>query len=122
MSTALVPTRKADLEPVREEEHLRPPVDIYENDDELLVVTDMPGVDRTTLEVQAQHGELRIRGQQEKLERVPRHRSRRFERAFTLPASVDPDRCSAELKTGVLHVHLPKAEGARRHRIEVKSA
>ena len=37
-----------------------------------------------------------------------------FERSFTLPAGVDAQRTSATFKNGVLEVHLPKAEKARR--------
>jgi HSP20 family molecular chaperone IbpA len=104
------------------DQRVPPPVDIYENDEDLLVVADLPGVDPSTLEVQAQGGELRIGGTQETLAGVPQHSPRRMERRLSLPATVDPDRCSAEIKAGVLRVRLAKAPGARRHRIQVESA
>ena len=44
-----------------------------------------------------------------------------YERSFTLPAAVDPDKVEAHDRNGVLEVHLPRTEQAARRRIEVKT-
>jgi len=97
-----------------------PPVDIYENQDEIVVVADFPGVPKDSLSIQLDRSELLIEGAQAVGEgEAP---AIVFSRAFRVPNTVDPDGVSAELSQGVLKVHLAKSEAAKPKRIEVRSA
>lgn len=98
-----------------------PPVDIYENVDEILVVADFPGVPTEALTVRLDGPELLIEGTQTAPEGAMT-RSLRFSRAFRVPQTVDPERISAEMTHGVLRVHLAKSEAAKPKRIEVKAS
>ncbi len=107
-----------------QERYVTPPVDIYENGAGLVVKADLPGVDRQNLEVQVENNLLTIRAK-------PTHASageplyREYElvnffRQFELSEKVDRAKISAELRHGVLTLHLPKAEEARPKKIEVR--
>jgi len=96
-----------------------PPVDIYENDHELLVLADLPRVTTENLTVEVNHPELKIQG------RVPsaNHKSDIvYTRTFRLDASMDVAKIEAKITDGVLEVHLPKSEPYRVRKIEVTSA
>ena len=95
----------------------RPPVDIYENEDEVLLVADMPGVTRDALSIEIDRAELRIEGTRE---RHLGRSTRDFRRRFTLPEGIDADRVVAQLENGVLNLHLPKSAKVKPRRIEVK--
>lgn len=97
-----------------------PPVDIYENQDEILLVADFPGVPKDGLSVRLDRSELLIEGTQEsEWESLPRLA---FSRAFRVPNTVDPKGVRAELNRGVLTVRLAKSEAAKPRRIEVRSS
>lgn len=108
---------------------LRPPVDIVDLDEFILLVADLPGVDRESIDVSVEDGKLTIAGeraaqpelQQGRLVRGERSRGR-FTREFRLPRLVDSGRIAAEYRDGMLFVTLPKADAARARRIEVRSA
>ncbi|HEY3233549.1 MAG TPA: Hsp20/alpha crystallin family protein [Polyangiaceae bacterium] len=91
-----------------------PRVDIYENDQELLLLADLPGVDPDGLSVRFDPPELRIEGRQENHAVV-------FTRAFELDQRIDPDNIHAELKHGVLRLHLKKSESFKPKKIPVKT-
>jgi HSP20 family protein len=98
--------------PVRE---LRPAVDIYENADELLMVADVPGASSESVNVRFEAALLTLQA-----DRVSADgRVARYQRAFQIPDSVDPDKISAELENGVLQVHLRKFEKAKVRTIAV---
>ena len=105
-----------------------PPADIYETDHELIVTTDLPGVDAKNIDVRVENGILTIRGErrmERKLEKENFHRVERsygaFARSFTLSVPVDGEKIHAAYKNGVLTVSLPKTEQAKPRRIEVNS-
>jgi len=99
-----------------------PPVDIYENQDEILLVADFPGVPKDSLWVGLEGSQLVIEGTQPAHEGPPQARPLAFSRTFRVPNTVDPNGVSAELAEGVLRVHLAKSEAAKPKRIEVRSA
>lgn len=122
-----VSERQADV--AREEtrgraRHLRPPVDIYETAAGLTVVADLPGVEKDAIEIRVDNGVLLIEGQTRPV--APgdpvwsEFQLLNFFREFLLPDEVDQDKINADLRHGVLTVHLPKAEKARPKRIDVK--
>ena len=103
-----------------------PRIDIWETDDKLMLSADMPGVSAENLDIQFENRELRIHGKV-----CPRHEGINFlygeygigdfYRTFTIGESIDSLKISAELKDGVLTLHLPKTEAVKPRRIEVKS-
>lgn len=106
-----------------------PSVDLTDTNGELTLTAELPGVKPKDVEVSVDDGALTIRGEK-KEERKEETKSRRlyersygsFERSFTLPRSVDPDKVKAEFENGVLTVHLPKREGATGRKIEIQSS
>jgi HSP20 family protein len=100
-----------------------PPCDVYENADEYLVVADMPGVEQNAIEIKLDRAKLTIVGRPESrsngtvLESEPRPRV--YLRTFQVPDAVDGAQIKAELKHGVLAVHLPKGPQARVRKIAV---
>ena len=103
-----------------------PPVDICETDAAIIVEADMPGVDRSGVEVKIDSGILALTGRVKprSVEGVT-HLYEEFApvdyyRAFTLGVEVDESRVGASMEQGVLTVTLPKAERARVRKIEVK--
>ena len=102
---------------------MSPPVDIYENDDALVVVADLPGVDKNGVEVRVEDDVLTIRGMV--AYNPPPNLLRaefglvNFYRQFQLTDEVDQGKISAESKNGVLTVRLPKAEKAKPRQVKV---
>jgi HSP20 family molecular chaperone IbpA len=101
--------------------------DIYEREDALVVVADLPGCDEQSVDLQVERGVLTIDGRVEaENERDARldfaeYRPANFRRSFTLSNEVNSDGIEAALKDGVLRLVLPKAEEARARTIEVKT-
>jgi HSP20 family protein len=102
----------------REAVELTPPVDIYENKDELLLVADLPGVGPDDVSIDYDAPELRIRARREQ----GFDGAAQYFRAFRVDERIDPNGIEAELKDGVLFVHLKKSEDLRPRRVEVKSS
>lgn len=104
-----------------------PACDVFEDKDAVKIVAEVPGVRAEDVKISLENNVLTIRGEkkqhaEEKNERV--HRYERtygsFERAFSLPTSVDPEKIAAGYANGVLTVTIPKAERARPREIPVK--
>lgn len=106
-----------------------PPVDIQETDHELVVKADVPDMEMKDIDVRMENGTLTLRGER-KFEAQKTeggwHRVERsygtFERAFTLPDTVNPEGVKADYKNGVLTVTLPKKEVAKPRQIKVNVA
>jgi HSP20 family molecular chaperone IbpA len=119
--------QEASQEQTRElERFLTPPVDIYETEDELVVVVDLPGVSRDHLEMMVDRDVLTIRGQvQHARSGQPvdqEYRLMNFFRQFQLSDRIDQNKINAELHNGVATLHLPKAETARPRQIAITTA
>lgn len=99
---------------------LIPPVDVFENKDEILVIADLPGVAKDSLSIRMEDSELLIQGSQEEARDGVQWQTIEFHRSFRVPNSVDPAGISAELKQGVLNLKLKKREEAKPKQIEVK--
>ena len=95
-----------------------PNTDIYETDDALTVVMEIPGVEKKNLTVQVENDVLRVEGQidfskYEGLEPVyTEYNVGNFARAFTLSSKIDQDKVGAQLDDGVLTLTLKKAKQA----------
>jgi len=97
-----------------------PAVDILEDRDGLQVTAELPGVEPKDVEVTVENGILTIRGErnfEKATEGETYHRVERiygtFERSFSLPNTVDPDKIEARYKNGLLHLRMPKREEAK---------
>ncbi len=98
-----------------------PPVDIFENPDEILLVADLPGVAAEGLEVRLDGSELSIRGAQSASEFAEAPEPLTFVRAFQVPKTIDPEGVKAELSGGLLRLHLAKSEAAKPRKIEIQA-
>lgn len=105
--------------------HVVPPVDVYEDEQGITLLADLPGVSRDKLGVRIDGDTLLIEGTADvsgpaNLElvygeaQVPAYR-----RQFTLSRELDTTRIEAQLRDGVLRLTIPKAEEARPRRIQV---
>jgi len=104
-----------------------PPLNLWENDDNLYVEAELPGFELRDLEIFVTGGnQLTIKGERKapELEGGTWHRRERgfghFNRSIELPGYVDSDNVSAQFKNGVLTITLPKREEVKPRRIEVK--
>jgi HSP20 family molecular chaperone IbpA len=121
-------TRKEDkkIEKTRELYEVAPAVDIFENENEILLHADMPGVVKEDISVNIDNGTLSLSGTRtletkgaagwEEFGNV------RYVRNFSVPQAIDIAKVEAELKDGVLRLHLPKSEAAKPRQIEIKTA
>ena len=94
-----------------------PKVDISEDDNEYLIVADLPEVNKDEVKVGLENGNLSISGErksesEEKDEKRRYHRVERsygsYQRTFHLPENIEKDKVEADFHEGVLRVHLPK--------------
>jgi HSP20 family molecular chaperone IbpA len=96
---------------------LTPTVDVFENEDELLLLADMPGATAESVAVNVESGQLTIEAQ-----RTVHGETVLYRRTFQLPGTIDAESISAELRDGTLHVHLKKSEKAKRRVIPVRTS
>lgn len=103
----------------------KPIYEIQESDEAYRVTAYLPGVAREGLEITAEAGELRIvgrRGWKQPKEWTSLYRESpdaTYELVLTHDNVIDADRIAAELREGVLHVSLPKAEAVKPRKITV---
>lgn len=114
----------ATAERTRDTATFTPRFDIWENDDELVLFGDLPGVAPADLDIRFEGGELTIHGRvaprQQNLQYIyGEYGLGDFYRSFAIGESIDADNISAELKHGVLTLHLPKTEAVKPRRIQV---
>ncbi len=117
-----VPTRQEQTRTVGRT--LTPAVDIFEAEDSLTLVADMPGVAKEDLEINLEKGVLTIKGEI-KIESRGKTIVREFipanyYRQFKLSEHIDAEKTSAELNNGVLTLKIPKAESAKPKKIEIR--
>ncbi len=107
-----------------ETRYIVPPVDIYETADALMVVVDLPGVDKDDVDVRVEENVLTIKGNADYEPPanllIGEFGLQGYYRQFQLSDEVNQDRISAESKNGVLTIRLPKAEKSKPKQIKVK--
>jgi len=102
-----------------------PPLNVFRKGDDFIVITELPGIDKSKLEVQVKGNTIRLAGTKSvnHPEKASVHRRERlagrFDRAVTLPVEIDPDRVKAEYHDGILALFLPRAEGDKPRSIQV---
>jgi HSP20 family protein len=103
-----------------------PPVDIYEDEHNITLKLEVPGIDEKDIDVRIEnttltvHGERKIEKEEkeENFRRVERQYGE-FTRSFTLPSSVDPGQVTADYAKGVLKINLAKKAEAKPKQIKV---
>ena len=107
-------------------ESWNPVVDVYDNDDSIVIKAELPGIDKEGIEIDVKDRVLTLKGERSSESEVKddnyyrRERSfGKFERAFTLPADVDPDKIKADYKDGVLKIDIPKPEEKKPRQITI---
>jgi HSP20 family protein len=104
-----------------------PSVDIFETEQEITLLADMPGVASDRVSIDLNDDQLTITGEVEtqaaEKERVllREYETGRFQRSFTVSDRIDQGKITASLSDGVLRLVLPKAEKAKPRKIEVKT-
>jgi len=124
-NTALVTRNEQAGELVNQLPLTTPAVDIFENENEILLHADMPGVVKEDISVNIDNGKMTLSG----ISRLHatgastwrEFTDTEFRRIFSVPQSIDINKVHAELKDGVLSLHLPKSEAAKPRQIEIKA-
>lgn len=106
-----------------------PSVDIAENDSEIALRVELPGLKQEDIDIELSGDTLTIRGER-KFENEERRESfvrversyGRFQRSFTLGVPVDSARVTAIYRDGILDVHLPKSEEMKPRKVQVTQA
>ncbi len=105
----------------------RPPVDLVETAQEFVFRVELPGIDKSDVEIEADQRSLAIRGEKRQTREVDQQRFHRmecgygrFERRFGLPVDVDPDGVEAKLEDGVLVIRVPKVSTLSSRRVEIQ--
>jgi HSP20 family protein len=103
-----------------------PATDIFETDQALTVVMEMPGVDKANVEINVENDVLTIEGKIDfsKYDGLQplytEYNIGNYSRSFTLSSKIKQDAIKAELKDGVMTLLLPKSEKAKSRRIAVR--
>jgi HSP20 family protein len=102
-----------------------PPINVFQQGDDILAIIELPGIDRSDLQIQAKDNTIRISGKKsvEYPDRVSVHRRERlfgeFDRTLTVPVNLDPDRVKAEYRDGILALFLPRAESDKPRTVKI---
>ena len=108
-------------------ETFSPLVDVKEEDNNVIVTADMPGINKDDVDITVRDDTLEInakRSEESETEEKGYYRHERTYRAFSrtipLPASVNEEGASAKLENGVLKITLPKTEEEKESKIKVE--
>ncbi len=119
----LTQKEQGTVELTRNLRQVAPLVDIYENDDEILLHAEMPGVQKDDITINIDNGSLTLSGlrslTKEGAADWEEFGDLEYQRAFSVPQSIDVNSVKAELKDGILALHLPKSEAAKPRFIEI---
>jgi HSP20 family protein len=102
-----------------------PPINVFEQGDDILVIIELPGVEKDSIEIQTKENTVRISGRKATSypEGVSLHRRERisgqFDRTLSLPVQLDVDRTKAEYQDGILRLFLPRSESQKPRTIKI---
>lgn len=109
----------------REGPVFNPDVDIYETQDELKLIADLPGVQKEDLDIDLNESTLTINAHVKQSAQgtllYKEYDVGDYKRSFTISNVIDQSKIQAELKNGILQVVLPKAETAKPRKIEIRT-
>jgi HSP20 family protein len=109
-----------------ETRRITPPVDIYETENDVILVADIPGVGKENLTLDTDDDELTISGTFAEKERsgerlIDECAYGEYRRTFTLGDTIDREKIAAKLEDGVLTLTLPKHEKTKPRKIEIST-
>lgn len=114
-------------QPFKLEQGLVPHTDIYEEKDQLVMKTELPGIDRKDLDISLEGDRLTVKAEKkEEVTDEATHHTReryygRYFRSVKLPYPVKEAKISATFDNGVLEIRLPKAEAVKAKKIAIKA-
>jgi HSP20 family protein len=103
-----------------------PPINVFQQGDDLVAIIELPGIDRSDLNIHAKDNTIRIAGRKkvDYPEGVSVHRRERvqgqFDRTLAVPMQIDPDAIQAEYQDGVLALHIPRSERDKPRTIQIR--
>jgi len=116
---------RPEVESTRGETYVTPVVDIYETDDELVLVADVPGAEQEGIDLKLENRVLEITAHRIAMPKdeptYAEFRPASYYRAFSLSDAIESERINASLLDGVLTVRLPKSPKAKPRTIAVKA-
>ena len=127
-SGQLVPVHRGDPEAMSDQPTVAVPVDVYENDRELVVIADMPGGDADAVHAYCDGGGHLVVSGRGRTQRGSGHALHRewqpctWQRRLALPDAADVDAATARYRDGVLSVHVPKRRAPASRLIPVRSS
>lgn len=108
-------------------EEIMPSVDIFEEKGDVVIRAELPGIGKEDIDVTLTDETITISGEKKKEEEVKKKDYYRWEcsygsfnRTFSLPAEVRPDKVKTKMKDGVLEIRIPKTEEAKKKEVKVK--
>jgi|SRR3974390_2062028 len=102
-----------------------PPINVFQQGDDILAIIELPGVKKDDLQIQAKENTIRIAGKKavNLPEGVSMHRQERvfgeFDRTLSLPVQLDPDGIKAEYRNGILALFLPRSQRDKPRAIKI---
>lgn len=103
-----------------------PAIDIYENENEIVLKGELPGMTKDDVKIVFENDTLTISGEKKEDKEIKKedyHRVERFygsfSRSFRVPQAVDKEKFTAKFKDGILEINLPKTEEAKPKQIEI---
>lgn len=118
---------QVEAERTRENICYIPRTDIYENDDQIILFMEMPGIDKNAINITLENNILTVSGyrqinHQENYSLVhAEYRAGDYERSFRLSNMIDKDAIEAIYQNGVLKLVLPKVDTAKTRKIAIKT-
>jgi HSP20 family molecular chaperone IbpA len=119
--------QQVETSPRSGEGYVRPPVDVYENEEGITLYADMPGVSAETLNVEVDKDVLSIEGKasidvpEDAKPIYAEVRTVGYRRRFSMDRGLDGSKVEAKLKDGVLRLHLPKRLEVKARKIEIST-
>lgn len=102
-----------------------PPINVFQQGDDVLAIVELPGVEKESLQIQAKENTIRIAGKKTVSypEGISLHRRERtfgeFDRTLSLPVKLNADKIKAEYRDGILALFLPRPEEDRPRSIKI---
>jgi HSP20 family protein len=103
-----------------------PPINVFQQGEDILAIIELPGIEKSDLQIQAQENTIRISGRKsvDLPEGVSVHRRERvageFDRTLSLPIHIDAAGIKAEYRDGILALFLPRSESDKPRTIAIK--
>ena len=102
-----------------------PPINVFQQGDDFVAITELPGVAKDSLQIEAKENTIRIAGTKAIAydENASVHRRERvtgsFDRTIAVPIQIDPSAVRAEMRDGVLALFIPRAERDKPRKITI---